>query len=99
MDIEDTLEASLPRLAGLGAVVCFDLGGDGRWLVDARNRHPSLSRDQDGEGDPACTIKITTDNLAKLMAGKMDPMLGYTLGKIKVQGSMGVAMKLVAAIG
>lgn len=99
MDIEDTLQASLPRLAGLGAVVCFDLGGEGQWLVDARGRQPRLSRDEDGDGDPACTIKISLDNLGKLMAGKMDPMLGYTLGKIKVKGSMGVAMKLVAAIG
>ncbi|MCA1909658.1 MAG: SCP2 sterol-binding domain-containing protein [Magnetospirillum sp.] len=96
MDIEDTLEASLPKLAGLGAVVCFDLGGDGQWLIDARSRQPSLSRDEDC--DPVCTIKISADNLVKLMTGKMDPMLGYTLGKIKVKGSMGVAMKLVAAI-
>lgn len=97
MDIEDTLHANLPKLAGLGAVVCFDLGKDGLWLVDARTRQPVLSQDEDF--DPACTIKISAENLAKLMNGKMDPMLGYTLGKIKVQGSMGVAMKLVSAIG
>lgn len=97
MDIEDTLHENLPKLAGLGAVVCFDLGRDGQWLVDARSRQPALNPDDDP--DPACTIKISADNLVKLMGGKMDPMLGYTLGKIKVQGSMGVAMKLVAAIG
>ncbi|MFA6022175.1 MAG: SCP2 sterol-binding domain-containing protein, partial [Rhodospirillales bacterium] len=88
MDLEDDLEKSLPKLAGLGAVVCFDLGADGQWTVDARTRQPSLT--QDGDLDPACTIKISAENLVKLMAGRMDPMLGYTLGKIKVQGSMGV---------
>ncbi|WP_346344140.1 SCP2 sterol-binding domain-containing protein [Magnetospirillum sulfuroxidans] len=97
MDLEDDLENSLPKLAGLGAVVCFDLGADGQWTVDARTRQPRLIRD--GDLDPACTIKISAENLVKLMAGRMDPMLGYTLGKIKVQGSMGVAMKLVSALG
>lgn len=97
MSIEGTLEASLGKLAGLGAVVCFDLGADGQWFVDARSRQPVLSQDDDV--DPVCTIKISADNLTKLVGGRLDPMLGYTLGKIKVQGSMGVAMKLVSAIG
>lgn len=96
-DVEDRLRESLPRLARLGAVVRFDLGADGAWVVDARTTAPTLSEDADA--DPACTIKISADNLAKLMDGRMDPMLGYTLGKIKVAGSMGVAMKLVNAIG
>lgn len=96
MGIEVTLEEGLGKLAGLGAVVCFDLGSDGQWFIDARSRNPVLHQD-DGE-DPDCTIKISADNLTKLMGGRLDPMLGYTLGKIKVRGSMGVAMKLVSAI-
>jgi putative sterol carrier protein len=28
----------------------------------------------------------------------MDPMLGYAMGKIKVSGSLGIAMKMVNAI-
>lgn len=96
MDLQDHLQDSLPKLSGLGAVVCFDLGADGQWLVDARTRQPSLSRQDDL--DPACVIKISADNLGKLINGRMDPMLGYAMGKIKVRGSMGVAMKLVAAM-
>lgn len=98
-DVEDRLRDSLPRLARLGAVVRFDLGADGTWDVDARTSAPILSDDADADCEPACTIKITSENLVKLMDGRMDAMLGYTLGKIKVAGSMGVAMKLVNAIG
>ncbi len=97
-DVEDRLRDALPKLSRLGAVVRFDLGKDGAWLVDASSGSPSLDED-DGDSDVACTIKITGENLIKLMDGKLDPMLGYTLGKIKVSGSMGVAMKLVGAIG
>lgn len=96
-DVEDRLRQTLPRLGGLRAMVRFDLGGDGVWVVDARGPAPSLSQDDDE--DVACTIRISADNLLKLMDGRLDPMLGYTLGRIKVAGSMGVAMKLVNAIG
>lgn len=96
-DVENRLRGSLPRLARLGAVVRFDLGADGAWVLDARTPTPVLVDDSDS--DPACTIKISSENLVRLMEGRLDPMLGYTLGKIKVAGSMGVAMKLVNAIG
>lgn len=99
-DVENRLRDALPRLGRLGAVVVFDLGGDGRWLVDARNSQPRLEEDGDeGELEPACTIKLSGENLLRLMDGRLDPMLGYTLGKIKVSGSLGVAMKLVNAMG
>lgn len=98
INVEERLREALPRLGGLGAAVCFDLGGDGRWLLDARTAPASLSEDEDSD-DAACTIRITAENLLKLMDGRLDPMLGYTLGKIKVSGSVGVAMKLVNAIG
>ncbi len=98
-DVEDRLRDALPKLSRLGAMVRFDLGKDGAWLVDARGTAPTLDEDDGDDADAACTIKISADNLVKLIDGKLDPMLGYTLGKIKVSGSMGVAMKLVGAIG
>lgn len=98
-DIEDRLRESLLRFSRVGAVVRFDLGDDGRWVVDARSASPTLSEDEEGDNDPACTIKASSETLVKMMEGRLDPMLGYTLGKIKVTGSMGVAMKLVGALG
>lgn len=96
--INERLSDALPRLRTLKSVVKFDLGGDGVWMIDARNFPARLSEGGGGE-DPDCTILISGENLVKLMDGKLDPMLAYTLGKIKVKGSMGLAMKLVAAIG
>lgn len=95
-DIEQKFRAALPQLASLSAVVKFDLGTDGKWTVDARTATPTVACD---DGDADCTIRATAENLVKLLEGRLDPMLAYTLGKIKVSGSMGVAMKLVAAIG
>lgn len=95
--IEEKLETVLPSLSKLGAVVRFDLGADGKPTIDARDGSAKLELDSDEHAD--CTITITKDNLIKLLNGKLDPMLGYTLGKIKVAGSLGIAMKLIGALG
>ncbi len=95
--LESRLESVLPSLSRLGAVVKFDLGADGQKVLDARTPPATLVDDPDLAAD--CTIKITQDNLLKLLDGKLDPMLGYTLGKIRVAGSLGIAMKLIGALG
>lgn len=96
----DTLEAlivdALPRLTRVGAVVRFDLGADGAYVIDARDGRAVLGDEDD---DTDCSIRISADNLAKLIQGRMDPMVGYAMGRIKVSGSLEVAMKLVKAIG
>lgn len=98
-EVEERLRDALPRLGGVRAVVCFDLGQDGRWIIDPQGGTVHQDNDDPGETAPACVIKLSRDNLVKLMEGRLDPMLGYTLGKIRVSGSMGVAMKLVDAMG
>lgn len=47
---------------------------------------------EDRETD--CTIRISEDNLVKLLTGKLNPMTGVMMGKLKVSGDMGVAMAL-----
>ena len=48
----------------------------------------------DDLSDADCILKIKKANLEKLIAGKLDPMLAFTMGKLKIKGSMGVAAKL-----
>ncbi len=95
-DAEDRLREALPRLNRLGYVVRFAVGGAGVWIVDGRSATAEMVADDDR--DTACTIKISQDNLIKLLDGRLDPMVGYSLGKIKVQGSKGVALKIVSTL-
>lgn len=91
----DRLTADIDRLDRLGAVVRFDLGADGQLIVDARTA-PARLGDDDLDAD--CTISLSANNLGKLLAGTLDPMLAFAMGRIRVSGSKGVAMKLVAAL-
>ncbi len=92
----DTVEAKIKtRLMDLSAMRCkvrFDLTDEGSLLLDATVTPPTLTRG--GEGDADCTIGMTTDNMLKLLDGNLSPTIAYTMGKLKVQGSMGLALKL-----
>ena len=43
--------------------------------------------------DRNCAITISQDNCLKLLNGKRDPVVGYTLRKIKVDGDIGKALE------
>ena len=65
----------------------FDCGDDGVIVLK-----DAAASTEDQETD--CTIRISKDNLTKLLTGKLNPMTGVMMGKLKVSGDMGVAMKL-----
>ncbi|MDX2483508.1 MAG: SCP2 sterol-binding domain-containing protein [Pseudodonghicola sp.] len=65
----------------------FDCGADGV-LVLADGHASTQDRDAD------CTIKLSPENLKKLLKGKLNPMTGVMMGKLKVSGNPAVAMKL-----
>ena len=89
------LEPHLPQLATLGYKVKFVIQDEGVILVDATHTPATLSH-EDAEAD--CTIRLTEDRLAQLIDGRLSPTLAYTLGQIKVEGSLGVAMKLASLL-
>jgi putative sterol carrier protein len=93
--LTDRIRAQLPQLAQLGYNVKFALDDGGVILIDARTPPASVSN-SDGEAD--CTIRLSEDRLAQLIDGRLSPTLAYTLGQIKVEGSLGVALKLASLL-
>jgi len=92
---ETQMGEHLDSLSKLDATVKFECKNEGVIFLDATESPAALSQDDDAAD---CTIRITSDNLIKLMNGKLDPMLAYTMGKLKIKGSMGVAMKLTGLL-
>ncbi len=43
--------------------------------------------------DRSCAITISMANFNKLIDGKLDPVLAFTLGKLKVEGDLGKALE------
>lgn len=49
--------------------------------------------------DADCTVSITKENFKALVSGDLNPMTAFMMGKVKVSGDMGVAMKLQSLLG
>ena len=76
---------------GLGATLKFDFGDDGIMLLDATTVTNTVSND---DGDAQCTMVISIDNFMEMAEGKLDGTSAFMSGKLKIQGDMGIAMKL-----
>ncbi len=93
--ITQDFRARAMEFAGLKARVKFDFGGDGCLIVDATTSPPDVTAEP-GEAD--CTIRLTIENFEKLVAGALSPTLAYAMGKLKIDGSMGLAMKVASLL-
>lgn len=77
--------------SGLDATLKFDFGDDGVMFIDGVSEPNTVSNEDE---DADCTIKISKDNFLKLVEGDLEPTTAFMMGKIKISGAMGVAMKL-----
>ncbi|MGI9449677.1 MAG: SCP2 sterol-binding domain-containing protein [Geminicoccaceae bacterium] len=93
--LTDQVKSQALQLASLGYRVKFDVEDEGAILIDG-TVNPVLVSNDDEEAD--CTISLNEGNLEKLITGDLSPTLAYTLGQIKVDGSLGVAMKLASLL-
>jgi putative sterol carrier protein len=59
--------------------------------IDGNANPPSVSND-DKAAD--CTLKMAFSDFDDMINGKLDGMTAFMTGKLKIEGDMGVAMKL-----
>lgn len=90
-DLTNTVKEKVGEDCGLGASLKFDCGDDGVIYIDA-TQVPNIVSNEDI--DAQCTVAVALDDLKSMMAGDLDPMAAFSLGKLKLDGDMGVAMKL-----
>jgi putative sterol carrier protein len=94
MTLDDLTTRIRQKAAGsppLGYRVKFELGDDGIIFWDGTNSAAEIGN-EDGEADT--TIGISADDLGKMIEGSLNPTLAYMTGRLKVSGSMGVALKI-----
>ena len=48
--------------------------------------------------DRNCDITMSMDNFNKLIDGKLDPVMAFTLGKLKVGGDIGKALEFAKLV-
>jgi putative sterol carrier protein len=89
--VTETIKSRVGDDAGLGATLKFDTGADGVIFIDGRSQPNTVSNDN---RDADCTIGVALGDLEAMMAGDLAPTTAFMSGKLRVEGDMGVAMKL-----
>jgi putative sterol carrier protein len=89
--VTNTVKEKVGEDSGLDASIKFDCGDDGVVVIDA-TQTPNVVTNEDR--DAQCTVGIALEDLEAMIAGDLDPMAAFSLGKLRIEGDMGVAMKL-----
>jgi len=74
-----------------GKKVKIDLMGDGYIFIDGATTPPTVSN-EDNEAD--VTLVINDENFEGLLDGSLNPQMAFMMGKLKIEGDMGLALKL-----
>jgi putative sterol carrier protein len=91
--IEAAVSALRAKLSdGFDGVAKFVIPGEGAIMLDATGVR---------EGDDEAEVTMTADAevFKAILAGDMGATMAFMTGKLKVDGSMGMAMKLGAVLG
>jgi putative sterol carrier protein len=82
---------SAERIAGVNNTYVFEIEGAGTWTVALADGSLTVT---EGAGEGDVTISASEENFQKIVAGEQNPTTAYMMGKLKIKGDMGAAMKL-----
>jgi len=92
------MRARGPGLRSLGYRIRFDLTDtEESILLDGTGGQASVEP-AEGTEEADTVLLLSTDDLAKLIEGRLSPMLAFATGRLKVEGSKGVALKLAGLL-
>ena len=88
-DLNGRSESS--RVDDLSASYRFDIEDAGSWHVDVENGAVSVTESTDAAD---CVIATDEQTFLAVVGNEQNPMGAYMTGKIRVQGDMGLALRL-----
>lgn len=89
--IDKAVERLSAKVQGFDGVAKFVIEGEGAIMLDAAG-----VRAGDEEAD--VTLTASAEVFQAMLEGEMNPTMAFMSGKLSVDGSMGLAMKLGAAL-
>ncbi len=94
MTIDETTqkvkELAAKKGGAIGSKIKFKLDEGIIFLDDSVS--PTVVTNEDATAD--CVIRMSSASFHKLLEGEMNAVAAYMMGKIKIDGDMGIAMKL-----
>lgn len=93
---ETQIKARLDDFKDIGATYQFNVTGDGggHWVVDLVN-----GTVEQGTKEADCTIELSAENLVGMVTKQVQGPVLFMTGQLKIEGNMGLAMKLGEILG
>ena len=101
-NVKDVFEKHIPAklqakpdvVAKINAIYQFNIGGPGggTWSVDCTQ--PGGKVQAGAAASAKCTVAATEQHFLDIVNGRLNPQMAFMSGKLKIQGDMGLAMKL-----
>lgn len=88
------LKAKPDVVQKINAIYQFNISGPdgGHWSVDCTQ--PGGRITEGSAPDARCVVNATDLDFLNIVNGKLNPQMAFMSGKLKIQGDMGLAMKL-----
>ncbi|MBE3589925.1 MAG: SCP2 sterol-binding domain-containing protein [Firmicutes bacterium] len=99
----ETLRANIAqhpeKLSGVEGTFQFILTGEegGAFYAQAAGGRVEVAEGQ--APDPSVTITMSAEDFGELMAGRLNPMTAFMSGRLKLQGDIGLALRLQSLLG
>jgi len=95
----DRLKAKPDLVTKINAVYQFNISGPsgGQWAVDCATPGGAVSAG--ATGNARCTVNCTDADFLAIVNGRMNPQMAFMMGKLRIQGDMGLALKLAQLLG
>ena len=87
----DRIRQAVGDNSGLGKTVKLDFGDTGKIYIDGASS-PNTVTNEDKPAD--ATVSMAWDDFIALAEGRLDPMMAFMQGKLKIAGDMMIAQKL-----
>lgn len=82
------------KAEGVNAIIQFNLSGDNGGLYWLKIADGVCESGQGQAENPKMTLKAAADDWFAVSSGQLNAMQAFMSGKIKIEGDMGMAMKL-----
>lgn len=91
------IDAAVERLsrkldgAGFDGLAKFVIEDEGAIMLDENGAHA-------GDGEADVTLTASAETFRAILEGELNPTMAFMTGRLKVDGSIGLAMKLGSAL-